>query len=238
MEWRLKPDKGMLDYLGGGNSTSSGVNRWATKPSQDVVSYLGEAGPDATAQPTGLETELDAKDFLEAFNEWNKRKEKLWNGGLDVGKVYAMVSEYAPLPKTEREIQALLDLIPDEAANHAGVFISYLVNEVYPYDEIELRTGKPIGKLGTHNTKKRWRIAGDVGNDAGMSMTGGELVIRGNAANSIGWCMKGGKIIVEGNAGKWIGADRKGGEIHISGTYESIWSEKGGAIYHKSELIA
>lgn len=130
-----------------------------------------------------------------------------------------MAKEYGPLPKTEGEIQALLDLIPEEAADDAGVFISYLVNEVYPYDEIELRTGKPIGQLGTRNSRKRWVIIGEVGDDAGCDMKGGEL-------------------LVGGNAGAFVGTGREGGEIHLCGDYENISGEGKGTVYHKGKLIA
>lgn len=224
-KWSLKPDKELMDYLEK-NGNERGL---IFEPSKDTTPKPNEAGACKT---------INAAGYLKAFNGWNERKDKLWHGGIDVPKAYEMTGECSPFPKTEMEIQALLDLIPEKSVNHAGVFISYIVNEVYQYDAIELRTNKPIGHLGTRNSRKRWVIIGDVGDDAGCDMKGGELLVAGNAGNALGICMKGGKIIVNGNAGRFVGAARYGGEIHLCGTYESIYAEKEGAVYHEGTLIA
>lgn len=252
--WRIGPDEELMGYLGGDVGDNSGKNataknnnnkKWALKPSQELRSYLDGAG-NVEPPPAEPNPEFGAKDYLKAFDEWNERKDGLYNGGIDVSKAYKMIGECSPLPKTEMEIQALLDLIPEDAADRAGVFISYLVNEVYQYDEIELRTNKPIGFLGTKNANKKLTIMGDVGDYVGTSMTGGgEIVIKGNAGNDIGWCMKGGKITVEGSAGWRVGNARRGGYIHLFGDYESIgdsyydlWKTGGiGAVYHNGEQI-
>lgn len=232
--WKLKPDREVMDYLEGksaGNPISSGNNRWTPKPDKGIMSYLEEGGNVETlrAEPR---PGVDVRSYLEAFNDWNERKERLWNGGLDLEKAYGLVGKCGSLPKTESEIQELLYAIPEKDANHAGVFISYVVNEVYPHKEIELRVERPFGKLGTLNREKKWRLIGDVGEDIGCAMTGGEIIIEGNAGDCIGICMKGGKITVNGNAGGGVGAGRYGGEIHLHGTYETISPEKEGRIYH------
>lgn len=241
-----------MGYLGcetvddsGKNSTAKNNDnkkKWAPKPSQELRSYLDGAG-NVEPQPAEPNPEFGSKDYLKAFDGWDERIETLWNGnGIDVPKAYEMAGECSPLPKTEMEIQALLDLIPETSANHAGVFISYIVNEVYPYDEIELRTRKPIGFLGTKHASKKLTIMGHVGDHVGTSMTGGELVIKGNSGNDIGWCMHGGKITVEGSAGWRVGENRSGGEIHLLGDFESIGdrcydTSKTGAVYHNGEQI-
>ncbi len=252
-KWSLKPDKELLGYLGCDIGDNSGKNvsaknnsdkkKWAPKPSQELRSYLDGAGTVETP-PAEQNTEFGAKDYLKAFNEWNERNGL--SNGIDVPKAYEMTGECSPLPKTETEIQALLDLIPEKSANHAGVFISYIVNEVYTYDEIKLRTNKPIGFLGTKNASKKLTIMGNVENKVGTSMTGGELVIKGNSGNDIGWCMDGGKITVEGSAGWRVGENRSGGEIHLLGDFKSIGDRcydtsktgrKTGAVYHNGEQI-
>ncbi len=252
-KWNMEPDKDLMVYLGCETVDNSGKNaiaknndnkkKWAPKPSQDMRSYLDGTG-NVETPPAEHNPEFGAKDYLKALNEWNERNGL--SNGIDVPKAYEMTGKCGPLPKTEMEIQALLDLIPEKSANHAGVFISYIVNEVYPYDEIELRTNKPIGFLGTKNASKKLTIMGNVENNVGTSMTGGELVIKGNSGNDIGWCMDGGKITVEGSAGWRVGENRSGGEIHLLGDFKSIGDRcydtsktvrKTGAVYHNGEQI-
>lgn len=253
-KWSLKPDKELMGYLGCDVGDNPGKNvsaknndnkkKWAPKPSQELRSYLDGAGKDVGTPPAEPNPEFGSKDYLKAFDGWNERNGL--SNGIAVPKAYEMTGECSPLPKTEMEIQALLDLIPEKSIDHAGVFISYIVNEVYPYDEIELRTRKPIGFLGTKNASKKLTIMGNAGDHVGTSMTGGELVIKGNSGNDIGWCMDGGKITVEGSAGWRVGENRSGGEIHLLGDFESIGDRrydtsktvrKTGAVYHNGEQI-
>lgn len=51
----------------------------------------------------------------------------------------------------------------------------------------------------------------------GLSMSGGEIVVKGEVGMHLGEEMKGGKITVYGNAGGWVGSMMKGGIIEIHG---------------------
>ncbi len=129
-------------------------------------------------------------------------------------------------------------MIPEKDVHHAGVFISYVVNEVYPYDEIELRVNMPVGRLGTYNTGKKWAITGNVGQGTGCEMSAGEILVRGSSDCHLGLRMNGGKIIVEGHAGMLVGIGMKSGEIRINDSYESAgYHIEGGGIYCRGKRI-
>ncbi len=226
--WKLKPDKEMMDYL-------EKADRSGCIPERFNVDEAGNV----ETQPAKPKTGFDAKDYLNAFSEWNERKTELWGqNGLDVGKAYDMTKEFGPLPKTQEEIQALLDLIPEENASPAGVFISYLVNEVYQYDKIELKISKPFCHLGICNEKKKWKIVGDTGDHTGGGFSGGEMTVYGNTGRGTGVYMKGGKIAVNGNVGGSVGECMTSGEIHLNGDYESLGDLKGGSIYHNGHNLS
>lgn len=236
--WSLKPNKEILGYLGcedADNSTEKAElkdNRWALEPSKDVVAYLN-------GENAKMPEPIHIESYLKAFMEWNDRKNELWvGGGTDIDGAYELVGVCGPLPKTEMEIQGLLDVIPEEGTSGSGIFISYLVNEAYPRDEIELRTDRQIGFLGTYNSGKKWVITGNVGQGTGSEMSAGEILVRGSSDCHLGLRMKGGKIIVEGRAGALVGTGMKSGEIHINGSYESIgYHIEGGNIYCKGKQI-
>lgn len=253
-KWSLKPDKELMGYLGCKDADNSNEkadepksnSRWALGPSEDMAAYLGEAKSAETppAEPKPEPETEDMKDYLKTFNEWRERKTEMWGedyelwswGDMHGDKAYQMINECGPLPKTKEKIQELLNTIPEKDAQYAGVFISYCVNEVYPGEEIKLRITRPVGYLGTKNSRKKWVIRGHAGRYVGVDMTGGEVCVEGNVEHYAGRSMKGGKIIVEGNAGNGVGLDMHGGEIHLHGNFESTSNIQGnGKIYYKGE---
>lgn len=210
--------------------------KWDIRPGKEITDYLnGCAGFKSAGTPVPDEP---VKNCLDAFNEWNERKKKMWGENMAVDEAYEMSAEFAPRPKTQGEIQELLDAIPEEAVDCAGLFVSYCVNEVYPYDEIELRVDRPLDYLGARNMGKKWKLAGDVGEGSGYGMKRGEIIIEGNAGSYTGTCMKGGKIVVNGNAGVAVGHWMSGGEIRLNGeSYGSITDVEVGNIYHKGRRV-
>lgn len=251
-KWNLKLGHELEKYLGldkteqepapGGGKQDNAPLRagpFGLKPPEGLLKYLETCSnkPETKGkrQPAKPKTEFDAKDYLSAFSKWDEKKTELWGRELKkVGKAYDMTKEYSPLPKTEMQIQALLDLIPEGSAHDAGVFISYVVNEVYPRDAIELRTNnKPIGMLGTSNAKKEWTIIGDVGDFTGVFMTGGDIFVKGNSGSDVGRCMKGGRIVVAGDVYLSAGREMTDGVLYVKGNanWHLGMEMKGGKIF-------
>lgn len=99
----------------------------------------------------------------------------------------------------------------------AGLFISALVNcgndgsYHLPLDHLER-----IDFIGSMNSKDI-TIEGDVGNDLGNRMKGGEIRLVGNALAMAGSSMEGGRIIIEGDVLGSVGDEMKDGEIIVEG---------------------
>ncbi len=216
-------------------------DRWKLKPDKEIMDYLEGDGRERIRlfQSPEREPEIDGPDvnnYVKVFNEWNS---KVWNqNGVGLGKAYLRIEKFGPLPSSQAEIQALADAMPEEDAEAAGLFISYLVNRVYPYDEIELKINKPFCHLGIGNKKKKWKIVGDAGDHIGGGFEGGEMTIYGNTGGGTGVYMKGGKIVVNGNAGGSVGERMTGGEIYLNGDYYSLGDVKGGSVYHKGHNLS
>lgn len=229
----------------GGNDNN---NRWVAKPSKEMMDYLEKAGLSGRIiepimrempRPAGADNgRVGISKYSGAFEKWTEKIRSCPSWPDMYRESYDMVGEFSPLPVTENEIQKLLDAIPYGDKDYAGVFISYCVNEVYPYDEIRLTTNKPIGRLGALNTRKKWAITGDVGPRTGSTMSGGEIVIDGHSGDELGSDMSGGRIIMDGNAGGHVGERMTGGEIHLNGDYYSLGDLKGGRVYHNGHNLS
>jgi len=127
--------------------------------------------------------------------------------------MYIKVEEFSPKNlKTQEEIQKFLETIGKREV-YAGIYVSYLVDEVYPERKIKLNLKRlpRLPFLGLYNTEKTW-------------------VLKGNAGNSVGRGAKGGTIKIEGDAGDDIRTDMEGGIIEIKGIILGDAYMKGGRI--------
>ena len=220
------------------------------------------------------EKEIDTvkiNEYLKAFREWyDKYEYDKYISFLSSSSAYNYAKEIKEitynLPELNQEdIQKIIEEIeksvdtPEKSVYKAGIFISYLINECCPEEEIEIEVGKSyylLDYLGLYN-KKVLTIYGNVGDVLGREMKKGKITVKGNANDWVGEEMKGGKIIVEGNAGNgvgygmeggiidikgyadyYVGSGMRGGKIYLEKDYKSISSDiRGGEIYHKGELV-
>lgn len=168
---------------------------------------------------------LDALEkWLENAGERENNFRNIFGRSPTRKEFYNSVRYSSPLPSAEEGIQSLIRDIEAKYTEEScdmrpiGVYLSYIVNEVYPAEEIRIKLTKTFGRLGIFNSKKKWIIDGDV--------------------DSVGQHMSSGKITVNGDGGYFIGDDMQGGEIHLNGDYMSISDNvKGGKIFHKRKII-
>lgn len=142
-----------------------------------------------------------------------------------------------------------------------GVFFSTVANQIKD-KKIGIEINRPWNHIGIFNNGKTYNIEGSTGEESGLGMKsgkiiingdtdcstgayleGGEIYIKGSVSTLLGWEMKGGKIVVEGDVDAsvfGIGAGMKGGTIEIYGNLDlgkMTRFGEGGKIYHKGKLI-
>ena len=83
-------------------------------------------------------------------------------------------------------------------------------------------------------TNVRW---GDAGARAGISMKGGDLIIRGNAGFLTGYMMQKGRIIICGDVGDAVGDSMYEGEIYVAGNIGSLGSDAKEETASEDELL-
>jgi formylmethanofuran dehydrogenase subunit C len=126
--------------------------------------------------------------------------------------------------------------LPSTTLHTAGIFISYVVNEKYLRNEVELKINHPIDYLGLY-TKKNWIIKGNVGNSLGRGMKGGKIKVEGDALTHVGEEMEDGVIEIDGDVSYYVGAGMKGGSIYLNGDFEGISASASGEIYHRGRRL-
>ena len=103
-------------------------------------------------------------------------------------------------------------------AKRAGLFLSALINNgsdsTYTIFTQHLEN---INSLGAFNTKTII-VEGDAGDNCGIEMAGGKIVINGDTDDWLGNGMGKGEIILNGDAGDFAGAGMLGGTIKINGS--------------------
>ncbi len=145
-----------------------------------------------------------------------------------------------------------------------GVFLSTLVNNHYektketkPYILITQLLETKLQYLGWHTRGAEIEIIGDAGNNVGMEMVSGKIVVKGNVDLLCGNSMSGGTLIAE-KSGRSLGSFMNGGkifvkdtdfgcgthmtrgEIHIAREYNPLidtHNSYGGKIYYANKLI-
>ncbi len=194
------------------------------------------------------------KDYMNCFKEWNNKREltKLTNY-LDT---YQLVNNYEPTSVNLKNIQDFIYKVEDYykiLPDYAGLFLSYLSNELCSEEKITLEIEKPWNLLGFKNSKIL-EIDGNCGGECGYKnervfVVNGDcghfcgyrnervIVVNGDCERWCGEKMERGNIVVEGDCGENCGDDMKGGEIHLNRDYESIGDHSGGKIYHLGTLI-
>ncbi len=226
--WSPKPDAGIQKYLETGKSEvpeeprkttrKTENNQWNPKPGDEVLKYLDGGGIGANGKIgeklAQAMVEPDMEDYLETFERWNGNHYSSDKYSSDK-KAYESVGNFKPLPATVDEVEEFLDRTEN---SRAGLFASYCLNEIYSEDKIELKVEKPHNYLGAYNSGKRWRIHGNVGNQAGFEMSGGELVVDGNAGHHFCGNMSGGKAVLYRSAGEFAGTGMRGGELQVNGS--------------------
>ncbi len=194
------------------------------------------------------------ENYLNCFKEWTIAREPT---NLTIETSYELINKYESNSVNPNKIQEFIyeveyyyKILP----KYAGLFPSYLLNELCSEKEITLEIDKPWDYLGFKNSKNlniigacgdsygyentgNIVIEGDCGDLCGNGMTEGKIIVNGNCGCWCGDDMKGGNIVVKGDCGDLCGYNMTGGEIHLNGDYESIGEHSGGKIYHLGTLI-
>ncbi len=222
--WGGKPPADVLNYLETGKSLAGEPGKkvkktpiknantgWSPRPDDNLLKYLGGGGAGGRIgeKLAQVMAEPDIEDYLETFEKWNGKEY------VNDRQAYGCVGELKPLPATVEEVHKFLD---KSRAERAGLFASYCLNEICQEDEIELHVERPHNFLGAYNSGKKWRIHGNVGDRAGLGMSGGEFVVEGSAGQSFCREMSGGKAVLYGSAGNDAGSGMKGGELQVNGS--------------------
>jgi len=152
--------------------------------------------------------------------------------------MYIKVEEFSPKNlKTQEEIQKFLETIGKREV-YAGIYVSYLVNEVYPERKIKLNLKRlpRLPFLGLYNTEKTWVLKGNAGNSVGRGAKGGFIIVKGDTGEGVGEYMEGGKIIIRGRCDGYAGIGMKDGEIIIERDVGNVVGRdmKGGTIKIKA----
>ncbi len=141
-------------------------------------------------------------------------------------KLYSKAGELsAKHLRTQEEIQKFLENICKKGygkrrcTGYVGIYVSYLVNEVYSGRKIELNLKRlpRLHFLGMYNTRKIWVLKGNVGNCVGCYMRGGKITVIGNANSYVGYHMENGEIVIVGDADWYLGMLMRGGKIKVRG---------------------
>ena len=229
------------------NLLKSGVS--ADKVLQDMINYL-RGDPVPQEADTSLEEMID--DFLdvgekseECFNTIEKIYYELHEGiffGIKasydyVRKKYSREFKDFDSTSINRIISGL-----DENNYYKSVILACAINYSY-LDEIVI--SKNVSKLdelayrfGENGINKKLIVEGDVGNNLGIKMSGGEIYVKGNVNENCGSGMSGGTIHIEGKASWSCGEDMYGGEITVDGEIVGpIGKNKiGGKIINKGKV--
>ncbi len=180
---------------------------------------LNQGGLSGKFEPIEM---IHADNYLDAFKIWNE-KYTLLKRRLPFD-VYDPVENYEPLPADQNAIQELISGIEmdfERIPEYAGIYVSFLINESCSEKDIAVEIKKTWDHLGIYNSKNL-KITGDCGNDCGIWMKNGEIVVNGGCDSWVGNGMEKGKIIVKGTAYLGVGAHMEGGEIIVEGDVQNF----------------
>lgn len=149
--------------------------------------------------------------------------EKVFNYGKKVAEEYGL---------NLKEVDRLFNETLPKRLRGAllGFLVSGAYNEVIREDDLLLldlaKYAGTVSGLGYRHPRGRLKIIGNRTYYLGVSMKGGEILLRGSAGNHVGTFMEAGQIIIEGNAGNWTGQLMRGGVIRIKGDAGHIIGKK------------
>lgn len=96
--------------------------------------------------------------------------------------------------------------------------------------------------VGAYLARKRLTVIGNVGDNFGVALRSGKLLLRGNASDYVGRRVRGdslgAEIVIQGDCGRGV-ADGMGGVsvIRLEGAYAGLGRPLSGEIYHQGHRI-
>src|SRR5208283_919434 len=167
---------------------------------------------------------VETNQAIECMKDaWRSNKFPDYNDLMFYNKILDTIKNHDYSAKDVESFSILLAGFQDERefSDKAGLFLSALINNCHG-DGFIIRTAHisvPIHQLGYRNTKNV-TVEGDAGDDFGIGMGGGTLIVVGHAGVRVGLLMGMGTLIVRGNAGNFLGEKMKNGSIRVEGDAE------------------
>ncbi|MFH0860832.1 MAG: hypothetical protein V1921_06490 [Candidatus Altiarchaeota archaeon] len=180
-----------------------------------------------------------------------------------VNDYYAMMAEATrDFDVRPAELQRIIDIIEKKSEgdfddNKKGAFLTVLMQNSRS-QAFRIKIKSPVSCLGVNlKGDKKITVVGDLLDETGACMEGGEIHVKGNVKDYTGSSMTGGKITVDGNAEDLTGTAMAGGiitvkgnvgentSLHMTGGKLEVGGEiagisgrvHGGEIYNKGERV-
>lgn len=156
-------------------------------------------------------------------------------------KIRSMIGQSRISPKDIGAFSLVMKQYENEQhfPEKAGHFLTFLINHSRSKTFVvhTMHLDRLIDCFGIQN-RKHITVKGSLGDDAGMWMEGGTIVVEGDVGDSAGRSSEG-RLVIKGNAGENLGECLlPEGIIEIEGEFKSLGDVVGASIYHKGKALS